>query len=412
MAKVSCTARGFDEISSAMECLDETKVQLLFSKFPVGTGTFKRNKFIYVQYIGPKCGIVKRGKAINDITAFTAKNLHGVAGFSTTDKQNLTFEYLVEHMKDVFVTDNGTFSLDQIKEEYRTRLKEERKMMHREGEAAAAAAAKKKMALEAAKRQVRVPAPKPPPATPEKKEEMNPKEWSELTQRVLANVREDDGPVNWAVFTSEDKQLRVRSYGRGGIFEMVKNLPEDMWLFGLFRISFNIGSERQRRIIFFQWIGSKLKAVRGSNRAGIYPSMAKALAPYSYEIYLVGQNDLHPQAIINKSKNAFSDVSSPSLVADGAARKTINFTEEGYKVSLQSEQEELKDVQFEPFVPAVPEPRRNSVVSDDTMESSLLMLSLTGFDNAVPTRGNFDVEETLRLIQMRGGRSGLGDLQR
>ncbi|CAD2218013.1 hypothetical protein AGDE_04396 [Angomonas deanei] len=402
MSKVICRARGSDEITSAVNNLDDTKVQILFSKFPVGTGTFKRNKFIFVQYIGPQCGVVKRGRAITELNAFTNSHLHGVAGFSTTDKASLTFEDLVQHMRSVFVTDDGSFSMDQIKEEYRTRLREERKMMHREGQAAAAQeAAKKKREAAAAKPQVKVAKPKPAaPAEPV----MDSKALTQLTERVLASLREPEGPINWAVLEADPKNLAVKSYGRNGIFELVKNLPDDAWLFGLFRISFNINNNRERRIIFFQWIGSKLKAVKTAGRAGIYPGMTKALAPYAYEIYLVGQGDLNAQAIINKSKSAFADVKAPALSSGGGAPSTINFTEEGYKESLKAEMDATKDVPFEAFVPTVAARERAASVTtadeDELMSATLLSSTIDGPQQA---QGVFDVDETVKLIQAREG---------
>ncbi|KAL7708175.1 Cofilin/tropomyosin-type actin-binding protein [Lotmaria passim] len=397
MPSVVCVWRGTDEIDNALEHLDESKVQLLFSKFPVGSGTFKRNKFIYVQYIGPKCSIVKRGQGISEITNFTAKNILGVPGFSTTDKASLSFDSLVRQMKDTFVTDNGTFSMEQIRQEYRDRLAEEKKMMHSEKVMASTAAAVAQRGRRNTGPNVKVP-PRPAPPSPKEELPLTPIDNLERTKRVLESLRQDNGSINWAIFDSDPQTLKVRAYGHQGIFEMVNNLPDNTWLFGLFRLSFSNGEERQRRMIFFQWIGSNLKAVRGSSTAGVYPSMAKALAPFSYEIYLVGRQDLKPQEIINKCKSAFI----PRKQKNGDAKEKMLdsaiFTEENYRNSMEDDQNNAEAFDERPRPP----PKAPASIIPDGMEQSLASLSTTVTDTNSPTQ-SFDVQETIELVQANQG---------
>lgn len=399
MPSVACVWRGTDEIDNALRHLDESKVQLLFSKFPVGSGTFKRNKFIYVQYIGPKCGIVKRGQGISEITNFTAKNIRGVPGFSTTDKASLSFDSLVRQMKDTFVTDNGTFSMEQIRQEYRERLAEEQKMMHSEKAKASTAAAIAQRGRRNTGPNVKI-APRPvPPPPKEPQRPLTPVDNSERTKRVLESLRQDNGSINWAIFDSDPQTLKVRSYGRQGIFEMVNNLPDDAWLFGLFRLTFSTGEERQRRVIFFQWIGSNLKAVRGTSSAGVYPSMAKALAPFSYEIYLVGRQDLKPQEIINKCKSAFV----PRRQSNGNGKERMLdstiFTEENYRQAMEYDQYQAEacEEQVQTLVSKTPSP-----VMPDGMEQSVASLSTTVTEANSPTN-SFDITETMELVQQNQG---------
>lgn len=392
---VVCCWRGSDEIDSGLEHLDETKVQLLYTKFLVGSGTYKRTKFLYVQYIGPKCGIVKRGQAIGKISLFAEKHMQGVAGFSTTDKESLSFESLVKQFRNIFITDNGQFSLDQIRSEYRARLEEEQRMMHQEGKKV------HRKVPRGTRPQVQVQMQVKPQPKPDELEVSMPRVTSdEATKRVIDALRADDGPVNWAIFAAEPAKARITSYGRGGIFEMVKNLPEDQWLFGLFRISFFMGEQRERRMIFFQWIGSKLRAVRSAGSHGIYPGMAKLLAPFAYEIYLVGAGDLNAQAIINKSKNAFND-SRKKNSAGGKDMSSFMFTEDNYKASLDDEQKAAGE--FDPFQP-IKRPRRNTMTSaviEEGMEQSLPSMDNGITNSEAPL--SFEIEETLDLVQCDEG---------
>lgn len=85
----------------------------------------------------------------------------------------------------------------------------------------------------------------------------------------------------------------------------MQNLLFDWRLFGLFQISFFTNNDRQRRINF-ELIDNKISSLRSDNSACIYPYMADALSSFAYKIYVRGQNDLKPVAIINKTKHAFS----------------------------------------------------------------------------------------------------------
>ena len=60
--KLICSARGSGGVEDGFQRLDDGVVQFMLVKFPVGSGTFKRNKFVYVHHIGPHCPAVKRGK--------------------------------------------------------------------------------------------------------------------------------------------------------------------------------------------------------------------------------------------------------------------------------------------------------------------------------------------------------------
>lgn len=398
MPKIVCKYRDSTEIDRGIQCLDDTKVQLLFTKFPVGSGTFKRSKYLYIKFIGSNCGVVRRGQGINEINSFASKEMHGFAGLSTTDKNTLSFETLVEQMKDVFVTDYGTFSLDQIKADYKKRLLEEHatkvkveKAKRAQTEAkierrrASIARLRRNSKIEMERRSARR----------EASEQMkdlatySQDKMDSLTRMLLDSLREPEGPITWISFEAQPDNPRVTAYGRNGIFEMVKNLPDDKWLFGLFRMSFNMNNVKERRIVLFQFIGSKLKT---STRSGVYPGMAKLLSPFDYEIYLIGQGDLDVQAIINKSKNAFSEVQTEK-------KQTITFTAEQYKKALVEEQSITNRIAFEPFQPA-----RSPAVQDlpyggssATSSPGNSFANLDGFDEY------YDVEETLKLIKQPSG---------
>ncbi|RNF13458.1 uncharacterized protein Tco025E_06176 [Trypanosoma conorhini] len=401
-SKVVCVARGTDDVESAFNQLDETQVQLVYTKFPVGTGSFRRNKFIYIIFIGPKCGVVKRGKGIEEINLF--KNLlHAAAGVSTTEKSALSLAFVVQQMRKVFVTDAGNVSLEKIQEEYKRCIKEQQRSMHQDLPPARP---------KARPRTRPPPAPVSHPSSDEDEDEYEmpsftsaqisntPCEVDSNTRKVLDALHKELGPLNWAIFEANPLRLTLAGAGNGGIFELVKHLPAPKWLFGLFRITLGATEERQSRLIFFQWIGNKLRVVREGPTTHIFPKMASILAPYQYEMYLVGSQDLNTQAIINKCRLAFSDIGvhKPPLVTAEALRdmktrlRQVNstFTEEEYRAILEEERSKM-DLNFD-FVR--PRKKRGSWPFVEKSSSH----TKVGEDRV------FDTKETLDLIdQSEGG---------
>ncbi|ORC90820.1 uncharacterized protein TM35_000072440 [Trypanosoma theileri] len=398
--KVICVARGADGVENAFSRLDETQVQLLYAKFPVGTGTFMRNKFIYVIFIGPNCSVVKRGKGIAEINNFR-NQLQGAAGITVTEKSSLSLPSLIQQMRKVFVTDTGNFSLEKIQEDYKRSIVEQGRKMHRDVV-------------------VRPVVPVSPQPVQEEEDEEEETELPSFTSLQLSNIvceiqdnerrildalHADLGPLNWATFEANPLRLTLADAGNGGIFELVKRLPETKWLFGLFRITLGRRQDRMTRLIFFQWIGNKLRLVRQGPTTRIFPKMASILAPYQYEIYLVGKQDLKPQAIIDKCRHAFEDKLMAPKPGENKSENLINakaglrhnpsngnsgttmFTEKEYNEILQEERSKM-DLNFD-FIR--PKKKKKSCATDIVPKSS---------DQSVI----YNTEETLKLInQSEGG---------
>ncbi|KAH9579751.1 hypothetical protein LSM04_000760 [Trypanosoma melophagium] len=397
--KVICVARGTDGVENAFDRLDEAQVQLLYTKFPVGMGTFMRNKFIYVMFIGPHCGVVKRGRGIAEMDSFK-NNLQGAAGITTTEKSSLSLPSLIQQMRKVFVTDTGNFSLEKIQDDYKRSILDQGRKMHRDvlqpiTPTAPSAAADDEEEDE----EVELPS--------FSSQQLNnvPCEISENEKRVLDALHEDLGPLNWATFEANPLRLTLADAGNGGIFELVKRLPATKWLFGLFRMSLGRGEKRLTRVIFFQWIGSKLRLVRQGPTTRIFPKMASILAPYHYEMYLVGTQDLKPQAIIDKCRHAFGRQhvgETPPVVTNdhlnqvkaglrhsthnGILDADTNFTEEEYQKILQEERSKM-DLDFD-FIR--PKKREKSCANVNLPKESGPNIT-------------FDTNETLNLINQSVG---------
>lgn len=321
--KFECVARGSDSVNNAFAQLDDTRVQFMLIKFPVGSGTFKRTKYVYVHFVGPKCGIVKRGKwnaqLGNILSLFQASS-----GVEVDSKEVLSFEYLITQLKKVFVADDGSFSLQKIQEEYNKRIAEE----IAKAQSAAVGLQDNEPRSPIRQRKLAV-------------------ELGLNTESVLKALREDLGPFNWATFEANPQKLVLVQGGSGGIFELVDELPDDKVVFGLMRLAFGTGRFRRTKHIFFQWSGDGVGAVAKGKANMSFSAMAAALAPHSFELRLVGKSDASPQAILDRVKGVFTVDNIELPTSDGKLKKAT-FSAEEYIQSLLEEQNKVRDFYNEP----------------------------------------------------------------
>ncbi|CCW68117.1 unnamed protein product [Phytomonas sp. Hart1] len=389
MEYINCVHRGTNDINDAVANLDETSVQLFLVKFLLGGGTFKRTKYLYVIYTGPKCNMLKRGRCVEKISKFVSEHLKGVTGLTTTDRSSLSFESLVSQFREIFTVDDGEFSIDKICKEHLNRLEDEKTKMYQEQEHERKSARLKAIQAQIARRS------KKEKAAFEKGIDQDDNDPTNIANKVLNAIRNEKNIVNWAVFSPDPVTLQTVAYGCGGIFELIKNLPNDKWLFGLFNISFN-SQEEERCLIFFQWIGNKAKIVRDRGSSAIYPAMSKLLSPYSREIYIVGQVDLVPSVIINKCKNAFSGKKN-ELENKRPQPTNLLLDEKSYTEALLADQDHHlydydgvktpeKTADFEP-------------ISMNSREMSMTTLS----DSLDSSTELYNSEDTLRLIMSSEG---------
>lgn len=312
--KFECVARGSDNVNKAFAQLDESRVQFMLVKFPIGSGTFQRTKYVYVHFVGPKCGIVKRGKwnaeLPNILSLFQA-----ASGVEVNSKEQLSFEYLVTELKKIFVADDGTFSLQKIQEEYNRRIAEQA--------AKAEGAAEDTHGSPVRKRKLAV-------------------ELGLKTESVLKAIREDCGPFNWATFEANPTKLTLMEGGSGGLFELAEQLPENKVCFGLLRLAFGTGRFRRTKFIFFQWSGDQVGAVAKGKANMYFADMSSALAPHSTELRLVGRSDVEPQVILDRVKSIFTVDNIQLPTTDGKLVKPT-FSAEEYIQALLEEQNRTKE---------------------------------------------------------------------
>jgi hypothetical protein len=357
-ASIVCSARGTGPADEGFRQLDDQLVQFMLIKFPVGSGTFKRNKFVYVHHIGPSCGAVKRGKWNSELDKVLSK-FKTTTGLTATDgKCELDIDTLVSKLQKVFVSDDGTFDLSKIKEEYNRRLREEEEKMKKDQKA----------------EEVGAPG---SPGSPLRQRKLATELGASLPI-VLKAIGEDMGPFNWVTVappSKPDGELQLVEAGSNGLFEVMASLPADKVLFGVVRVGFGTGRFRRTKRIFFQWVGDNVGVVTRGKVNSVREAVRDKLIPCTADVTLTGAADATIPSFLSKVERIF----------------TVD------NINLPSSKEGSKTISAEEYVKALEEEQRaNSAFYEEPEEYESPPASPQG-----PKR--YDVEETINLVRQDEG---------
>nr|CCC48540.1 conserved hypothetical protein [Trypanosoma vivax Y486] len=300
--RIVCTARGASTVEEAFLLLDDEKVQLIYVRLPVGFGTFRRDKYVYVIFVGHRCGIVKRGKHIADIYSFK-ETLAASCGIAVTDRSSLSLSFLIESVRGVFTADLGYFSLQEVLEVYRRRVLD--KLHEAPNESLMGSNTVEPCSImpdgcyHGRKYTAGV------DSTGLRQTALNLRNnclVSDHAKKVLAVVRSENGDLDWATFEADPHVLTVSSSGSYGVSELVKHLPDEKWIFGLLRLTMSLRGVMVARLVFVQWIGSAVSLQPGDM---VFSTMQSILAPFDHEIFLVGKRDLQSASILERCRHVF-----------------------------------------------------------------------------------------------------------
>ena len=103
---------GFPELADS---LVEDAVQFGVLRFELGSGSFMREKYVFMQYAGPSTGAVKRGRHVGQ--AAIVKEAMGGAHASMVfyDREEMTVETVLQRLLSIMTADDGEFSMEQLK---------------------------------------------------------------------------------------------------------------------------------------------------------------------------------------------------------------------------------------------------------------------------------------------------------
>eukprot|EP00672_Neobodo_designis_P010342 CAMPEP_0174856668 /NCGR_PEP_ID=MMETSP1114-20130205/36156_1 /TAXON_ID=312471 /ORGANISM="Neobodo designis, Strain CCAP 1951/1" /LENGTH=373 /DNA_ID=CAMNT_0016091473 /DNA_START=49 /DNA_END=1170 /DNA_ORIENTATION=- len=359
--KLICSARGSGGVEDGFQRLDDGVVQFMLIKFPVGSGTFKRNKFVYVHHIGPHCPAVKRGKWNAELDN-VLKRFQVSAGLAHSDgKAGLSFDLLVNKLQKVFVADNGTFDLAALRDEYNKRLEEEKAKMEKDADD-----------NDEVDNGSMAPG---SPGSPLRVRKMATDLGATLPM-VLKAIAEEMGPFNWVTVLppkAPGGEPQLVQAGSNGLFELMDTLEEDKILFGVVRVGFGTGRFRRTKRIAFQWNGDAVGAVAKGKANALRDSFS--LMPTNAIVTFNGSEDATVESFLRNVEKWF--------VVD--------------HINMQSTKDAPKAVSAEEYVKALEEEQKaNSAFYNEPEEYQS--------PPASPTRNRtYDVEETIKLIRADEG---------
>lgn len=261
--------------------LDDTTVQFGLANFALGSGSFKRNKLVFVHVQGEKAGAVAKGR-LNTLKGAVKECMgasHAEVQLYSADE--CTPEHFIEHLSKVIkVDDMGGFSISKLTADYEAMI-------------ASAGPAGVPDALERA-------------ATRKTAAEMGTVEGA----KALEAVKQPLGPFNWALFKASDS-LELHNAGSMSVNEMTKWMADDQVLFGLLRMGFGAGKFRRIKWICLHWAGEKVSPVKRGRANALKKEIMAKLGPFSLTVSASSAEEMTLDAIIDKVRR--------SAVVDGGA---------------------------------------------------------------------------------------------
>lgn len=229
LVRVPSEAGGVAEMQAHV---DDSTVQYGIVRIGLGSGSFKRDKLIFVHVQGEHASAVKKGRLNTKkgdvktaVGATHAEMQIESKGECTTDS---FFEKLSKIIK---IDDMGGFSIAKLKADYEAMI--------------AAGGSKSGDILERAKSRKTA-------------AEMG---GSLDAVKALEAVRKPLGPFNW-VLLKATKGLELHNAGSMSVTEMNKWLADDVVLFGLLRMGFGTGKFRRIKWICLHWSGERVSPVK------------------------------------------------------------------------------------------------------------------------------------------------------
>jgi hypothetical protein len=122
----------------------------------------------------------------------------------------------------------------------------------------------------------------------------------------------DAGDYNWVLVSSERRPatkadphgLKLENAGGGSVMEMAEWLKKDRVQCGLLRLCFGKGRYRRSKLVFIQWVGDEIGAVKRGRAMASEAAIKKALAPFAVALKFGdgGLGELTPETVVEEVK--------------------------------------------------------------------------------------------------------------
>lgn len=133
-------------------------------------------------------------------------------------------------------------------------------------------------------------------------------EDEEACRAILADVRSDATPTNWAILTynapSKSKTLKIHSSGSGGFEEFLAALQDDLVCYGLVRLTEVVDQSTTIKFVFVNWVGDNINRMQRALLATHKGFVSKLFSPFHVDHECNKKDEISETIIMGKIKKA------------------------------------------------------------------------------------------------------------
>eukprot|EP00041_Stephanoeca_diplocostata_P035984 m.1292102 g.1292102 ORF g.1292102 m.1292102 type:complete len:583 (-) comp24786_c0_seq35:3142-4890(-) len=306
-----CVGAGCGGVDEMHTFMDESKVQFGLLRFTVGSGTFQRNKMVFIHFNGEQCSGLHKAKCNKHADKVTEAFGQCAVKLTFEEQDEVGLDNIVKQTKHLFHSDGHMeISISDIKADYESMLTKSRQ---NEIEALI----------------------KGDDDTPKRK---TAKEMGVSAKEALDLVNKPMGAFNWALFLPDASDLTLWDAGSLGVGEMNSLLPDDQVLCGLLRMGFGAGKFRRTKMVSIWYVGPNVSAHQKGSILGFGKS--KSIERLKAGIQMEGDSpaEFTLEQVIDKVKRA-AIIDGDGVDGIGGARDAGDdpFSMDSYYAALEEE---------------------------------------------------------------------------
>jgi len=129
----------------------------------------------------------------------------------------------------------------------------------------------------------------------------------ERAKQAFADVRSNDNPANWLLFTYSDSSKNTLDFigsGSGGVEELKPHLEVTKASYGLVRVTDKIDNSVTVKFVFIMWCGEKMPFVKKAQVTTHKGSVTKLFGQYHNDIHASELSEIGQDIIMNKVRDA------------------------------------------------------------------------------------------------------------
>jgi hypothetical protein len=129
----------------------------------------------------------------------------------------------------------------------------------------------------------------------------------ERSKSAFADVRSNDNPANWLLFTYSESAKNTLDYvgsGTGGVEELKSKLRDDKTSYGLVRVTDKIDNSVTVKFVLIVWVGEKVPFVKKAQVTTHKGSVTRLFGQYHNDIHANTLDEISESLIMGKVSDA------------------------------------------------------------------------------------------------------------